>query len=148
MGLLITLIRINTKQVSDEEVAFLTNGDPQDENVVLSLWFDGLKLLIVTDGEKGCRYFTKVSSLPIYLFIRLIINLFVMAMYVCLTSMQDFKGKVSGFAVKTIDTTGAGDAFVGALLVSLAKDSSLFQVLFSVFRLLFSAFHFLCSSTL
>lgn len=87
MGLLITLIRINTKQVSDEEVAFLTSGDPQDENVVLSLWFDGLKLLIVTDGEKGCRYFTKVSSLPIYLFIRLIINLFVMAMYVCLTSM-------------------------------------------------------------
>nr|WMI31298.1 FRK2 [Dioscorea oppositifolia] len=85
-------------KVSDDEVAFLTNGDPQDENVVLSLWFDGLKLLIVTDGEKGCRYFTK-----------------------------DFKGKVSGFAVKTIDTTGAGDAFVGALLVSLAKDSSLFQ---------------------
>ncbi|XP_072999395.1 fructokinase-2-like [Typha latifolia] len=85
-------------KVSDDEVAFLTQGDPQSEENVLSLWYEGLKLLIVTDGEKGCRYFTK-----------------------------DFKGKVSGFAVKTIDTTGAGDAFVGSLLVSIAKDNSIFQ---------------------
>lgn len=47
-------------KVSDDEVAFLTQGDPQSEDVVLSLWHDGLKLLVVTDGEKGCRYFTKV----------------------------------------------------------------------------------------
>ncbi|XP_072973172.1 fructokinase-2-like [Typha angustifolia] len=85
-------------KVSDDEVAFLTQGDPQNEENVLSLWYEGLKLLIVTDGEKGCRYFTK-----------------------------DFRGKVSGFAVKTIDTTGAGDAFVGALLVSIAKNNSIFQ---------------------
>ncbi|CAK9146007.1 unnamed protein product [Ilex paraguariensis] len=38
-----------------------------------------------------------------------------------------FKGKVDGFAVKTVDTTGAGDSFVGALLVSVAKDPSIFQ---------------------
>lgn len=85
-------------KVSDDEVAFLTQRDPQDEANVLSLWYEGLKLLIVTDGEKGCRYFTK-----------------------------DFKGSVSGFAVKTIDTTGAGDAFVGSLLVSIAKDNSIFE---------------------
>ncbi|CAA7396572.1 unnamed protein product [Spirodela intermedia] len=84
-------------KVSDDEVAFLTQGDPQSEEVVLSLWHDGLKLLVVTDGEKGCRYFTK-----------------------------DFKGRVPGFAVKAVDTTGAGDAFVGALLVSVAKDENLF----------------------
>ena len=48
------------RQVSDDEVAFLTQGDPQSEDVVMKLWYDGLKLLIVTDGEKGCRYFTKV----------------------------------------------------------------------------------------
>lgn len=42
--------------------------------------------------------------------------------------MQSFKGRVSGFSVKTIDTTGAGDAFVGALLVSMAKDTSIFHV--------------------
>ncbi|KAL5993206.1 Fructokinase-2 [Asimina triloba] len=85
-------------KVSDDEVAFLTNGDPQDEDTVLSLFFDGLKLLVVTDGEKGCRYFTK-----------------------------DFGGKVGGFSVKTVDTTGAGAAFVGSLLVSLARDDTLYQ---------------------
>ncbi|KAE8022204.1 hypothetical protein FH972_008028 [Carpinus fangiana] len=81
-------------KVSDDEVQFLTQGDAENEDVVMSLWHDNLKLLLVTDGEKGCRYFTK-----------------------------EFKGRVSGFSVKTVDTTGAGDAFVGALLVSMAKDT-------------------------
>ncbi|XWS21978.1 hypothetical protein CRYUN_Cryun30bG0104200 [Craigia yunnanensis] len=85
-------------KVSDDEVAFLTQGDPQREDVVLSLWHDNLKLLVVTDGEKGCRYFTK-----------------------------HFKGKVNGFSVKTVDTTGAGDAFVGAILVSMAKQTNIFH---------------------
>ncbi|RRT50535.1 hypothetical protein GW17_00013938 [Ensete ventricosum] len=35
----------------------------KSEEVVMSLWSDGLKLLVVTDGEKGCRYFTKVCFL-------------------------------------------------------------------------------------
>ncbi|XP_077245794.1 pfkB-like carbohydrate kinase family protein [Tasmannia lanceolata] len=86
-------------KISDDEVTFLTNGgDAENEDVLKSLWYEGLKLLVVTYAEKGCRYFTK-----------------------------NFKGKVNGFSVKTIDTTGAGDSFVGALLCALAKDSSLFQ---------------------
>ncbi|KAL4185621.1 hypothetical protein AMTRI_Chr10g6890 [Amborella trichopoda] len=85
-------------KVSDDEVGFLTEGDAQNEEVVLTLWHDNLKLLVVTDGEKGCRYFTK-----------------------------SFKGKVDGFAVDTVDTTGAGDAFVGAFLVHLVRDSSVLQ---------------------
>ncbi|KAH0715155.1 hypothetical protein KY284_008060 [Solanum tuberosum] len=85
-------------KVSDDEVNFLTQKDADKDETVMSLWHDRLKLLIVTDGEKGCRYFTK-----------------------------SFKGKVSGFPVKTVDTTGAGDAFVGSLLVSIAKDPSIFQ---------------------
>lgn len=85
-------------KVSDEEVAFLTNEDRTKEDVVRKLWFDGLKLLVVTDGDKGCRYFTK-----------------------------KFKGSVGGFSVKTIDTTGAGDSFVGALLTAIAKDNSLLE---------------------
>ncbi|KAG9457036.1 hypothetical protein H6P81_001544 [Aristolochia fimbriata] len=86
-------------KVSDDEVAFLTNGgDPYKDEVTMSLWSDELKLLVVTDGEKGCRYFTK-----------------------------GFRGKVNGFAVETVDTTGAGDAFVGALLFSLAEDDSILQ---------------------
>lgn len=44
--------------------------------------------------------------------------------------MQNFKGRVSGFSVKTVDTTGAGDAFVGSLLYSMAKDFSIFTVNF------------------
>ncbi|XP_010252313.1 PREDICTED: fructokinase-2 isoform X2 [Nelumbo nucifera] len=85
-------------KVSDDEVAFLTQGDPMDEDVVLSLWYERLKLLVVTDGEKGCRYFTK-----------------------------NFKGQINGFSVNTIDTTGAGDAFVGAFLFLVARDTAIFE---------------------
>lgn len=85
-------------KVSDDEVGFLTQKDCDNEDVVMSLWHDGLKLLVVTDGEKGCRYVTK-----------------------------KFKGKVGGFSVKAVDTTGAGDSFVGSLLVSIAKDNSIFE---------------------
>ncbi|XP_021903387.1 probable fructokinase-5 isoform X2 [Carica papaya] len=41
--------------------------------------------------------------------------------------IKDFKGRVKGFSVKTIDTTGAGDAFVGALLVYLAQDPTIVE---------------------
>lgn len=58
--ILICVALFSLSQVSDEEVGFLTQGDAQSEEVVLSLWHVGLKLLVVTDGEKGCRYFTKV----------------------------------------------------------------------------------------
>ncbi|KAJ1379482.1 Ribokinase-like [Sesbania bispinosa] len=85
-------------KVSDDEVQFLTQGDPENEEVCMSLWHDNLKMLLVTDGEKGCRYFTK-----------------------------NFKGRVTGFSVKAIDTTGAGDSFVGALLTAVARDTSIFD---------------------
>ncbi|XP_021736941.1 probable fructokinase-5 [Chenopodium quinoa] len=85
-------------KVSDEEVEFLTGGDASDDEVVNKLWFDGLKLLLVTYGEKGCRYYTK-----------------------------DYKGSLKGYSVNTVDTTGAGDAFVGSFLYSLAKDSSILK---------------------
>lgn len=42
--------------------------------------------------------------------------------------MQNFKGNVSGFKVNAVDTTGAGDAFVGALLTAVARDTSIFDV--------------------
>ncbi|KAI5397749.1 Fructokinase-2, variant 2, partial [Lathyrus oleraceus] len=84
--------------VSDDEVEFLTQKDAQNEEVIRSLWHDRLKLLLITDGEKGCRYVTK-----------------------------NFKGNVSGFKVNAVDTTGAGDAFVGALLTAVARDTSIFD---------------------
>lgn len=52
-------------QVSDDEVEFLTEKDSNNEEAVKSLWHDNLKLLVVTDGPKGCRYFTKVIGVLI-----------------------------------------------------------------------------------
>jgi len=49
-------------QISEDEITFLTGGDdPYDDNVVLKkLFHPNLKLLIVTEGSQGCRYYTKV----------------------------------------------------------------------------------------
>ncbi|KAK3035632.1 hypothetical protein RJ639_033160 [Escallonia herrerae] len=87
-------------KISEEEITFLTGGDdPYDDNVVLKkLYHPKLKLLIVTEGPEGCRYYTK-----------------------------EFHGRVSGIKVIAVDTTGAGDAFVGGLLNSLASDPDLYK---------------------
>ncbi|KAH9316625.1 hypothetical protein KI387_025252, partial [Taxus chinensis] len=39
----------------------------------------------------------------------------------------DFSGKVKGMKVKAVDTTGAGDAFIGGMLSQLANNLSLYQ---------------------
>ncbi|GAB4826022.1 hypothetical protein Ancab_008891 [Ancistrocladus abbreviatus] len=87
-------------KVSEDEIRFLTGGDdPYDDNVVLKkLFHPNLKLLIVTEGSDGCRYYTK-----------------------------NFRGRVESVKVKAIDTTGAGDAFVGGILSCLASDLTLYQ---------------------
>ncbi|KAF8008636.1 hypothetical protein BT93_K2334 [Corymbia citriodora subsp. variegata] len=41
--------------------------------------------------------------------------------------IKDFKGRVGGVTVKTLDTTGAGDAFVGGILYCLASDLNLYK---------------------
>ena len=41
---------------------------------------------------------------------------------------QSFRGSVDAFHVKTVDTTGAGDSFVGALLSKLVDDQSILEV--------------------
>jgi sugar/nucleoside kinase (ribokinase family) len=51
-------------QISEEEVTFLTGGDDpyDDDDVMLKKFFrPNLKLLLVTEGAQGCRYYTKVS---------------------------------------------------------------------------------------
>lgn len=85
-------------KVSDNELEFLTGSDKIDDESALSLWHPNLKLLLVTLGEKGCRYYTK-----------------------------SFRGAVEGFQVKTVDTTGAGDSFVGALLCKIVDDHSILE---------------------
>ncbi|KAK4768574.1 hypothetical protein SAY87_003715 [Trapa incisa] len=85
-------------KVSDEELKFLTGSDEIDDASAMSLLHPNLKLLLVTLGEKGCRYYTK-----------------------------NFYGHVEAFHVTAVDTTGAGDSFVGALLCKIADDRSLIE---------------------
>ncbi|XP_020963000.1 probable fructokinase-6, chloroplastic isoform X2 [Arachis ipaensis] len=86
-------------KISEEEISFLTKGeDPYDDAVVRKLFHPDLKLLLVTEGADGCRYYTK-----------------------------EFSGRVQGFKVDAVDTTGAGDAFVAGILSQLAADLSLLQ---------------------
>ncbi|XP_071706448.1 probable fructokinase-7 [Rutidosis leptorrhynchoides] len=87
-------------KVSEEEITFLTGGDDAyDDNVVLEkLFHPNLKLFLVSEGARGCRYYT-----------------------------TRFKGRVGGVKVKPIDTTGAGDAFVSGILSFLASDTHLYE---------------------
>ena len=50
-------------KVSDVELEFLTKSDKIDDASALSLWHPNLKLLLVTLGDHGCRYYTKVCRL-------------------------------------------------------------------------------------
>lgn len=47
---------------------------------------------------------------------------------VLMKQMQHFRGSVEAFHVKTVDTTGAGDSFVGALLAKIVDDQSILEV--------------------
>ncbi|KAK6117559.1 hypothetical protein DH2020_048687 [Rehmannia glutinosa] len=87
-------------KISEDEISFLTKGDdPYDDSVVLKkLFHPNLRLLLVSEGKAGCRYYTK-----------------------------QFKGRVSGVKVKSVDTNGAGDAFTGAILYCLASDVNLLK---------------------
>ncbi|KAL0913414.1 hypothetical protein M5K25_016875 [Dendrobium thyrsiflorum] len=87
-------------KVSEDEISFLTGGeDPYSDEVVYNkLFHPNLKLLVVTEGEKGCRYYTK-----------------------------KFHGRVAGFRVNAVDTTGAGDSFVSGLLIHLASNQDLYK---------------------
>ncbi|OIW01107.1 hypothetical protein TanjilG_25215 [Lupinus angustifolius] len=87
-------------KVSEEEVRFLTQGDdPYDDKVIMKkLYHCNLKLLLVTEGAQGCRFYTK-----------------------------DFKGKVSGFEVEAVDTTGAGDSFTSGFLSIVAAHKQIYK---------------------
>lgn len=81
-------------KISEEELEFLTGST--DPRAARSLFHDGLKLLLVTQGARGSYYLSPKGE-----------------------------GKVAGFEVNTVDTTGAGDAFTAAVLSKLSRDQSL-----------------------
>ncbi|KAK8973398.1 hypothetical protein V6N11_069267 [Hibiscus sabdariffa] len=85
-------------KVSDVELEFLTGSDKVDDETAMKLWRPNFTLLLVTLGEKGSRYYTK-----------------------------KFHGTVDAFHVNTVDTTGTGDSFVGALPCKIVHDPSILE---------------------
>ncbi|XP_024381897.1 probable fructokinase-4 isoform X2 [Physcomitrium patens] len=83
-------------KVSDEEVIFLTGGDPTEDENNMRMFHLRCKLMLVTEGAEGSRYYT-----------------------------QRFKGEVGGIKVQVVDTTGAGDAFCAGLLSLIVKDPAI-----------------------
>ena len=78
-------------KISEEEWEFVT-GDVELANGIERILGLGAKLLVVTLGERGCYYTNGTAD-----------------------------GYVNGFAVDVLDTLGAGDAFVAAMLMQLMK---------------------------
>jgi fructokinase len=90
-GMLLGWPLANVVKVSEEELAFLAGTDDL-QDAAKKLWHPNLRLMVVTLGKAGCKYITASAS-----------------------------GTVAGFAVESIDTTGAGDGFVAALLKGLLE---------------------------
>ena len=82
-------------KISEEEWEFIT-GDVELANGIKCILGLGVKLLVVTLGERGC-YYTNGNA----------------------------DGYVDGFAVEVVDTLGAGDAFVAAMLTQLMTHANL-----------------------
>lgn len=78
-------------KISHEELEFIT-GLPQIEESIKSLFTGDVKAVILTKASEGCCLYIK-----------------------------DKKLEAPGYKVKAIDTTGAGDAFVGGMLFKLVE---------------------------
>lgn len=94
-GIIEGLKRAAIVKLSDDELAFMTGGS-SPEDVRSQLWHDGLKLVVLSLGKKGCIAMTEhgeqsVPSLP----------------------------------VTAVDTTGAGDGFVAGLLQGIATNPNI-----------------------
>lgn len=79
---------------SDDELLFLTGTDTLDAGLDAIKQYQNT-LVLITQGAKGALLVT-----------------------------QDKKELIAGKAVKPVDTTGAGDAFVGGLITYLAQSNS------------------------
>jgi fructokinase len=90
-GLMLGWRQAHIVKASEEDVAFLT-GTSDPDAAADRLWHDDMRLLVVTLGKNGCRYYTPA-----------------------------FRGEVAGFAVTAVDTTGAGDGFTAGLLFGLTR---------------------------
>ena len=80
-------------KVSEEEIEFIT-GIKDEKSGIQKLLFPGLKILLVTRGKKGVSAYCNNNEIT-----------------------------VPGYKVQAIDTTGAGDAFIGAFIYRLSTFS-------------------------
>lgn len=81
-------------KMSEDEYEFIAGGKDLREGSK-KIFAQGVKLLIISGGAKGCYYSNGKAS-----------------------------GYVDGFPAETVDTTGAGDAFMAAILAELLKGVS------------------------
>lgn len=87
--------RARLVKLSEEELELFTGEpDPETGAGLLSAEFPELELIFVTLGPEGCYYRSPNSA-----------------------------GHVPGFEVDVEDTTGAGDAFTGAVLAALVREN-------------------------
>ncbi|MFZ5969763.1 MAG: PfkB family carbohydrate kinase [Bacillota bacterium] len=82
----------NILKISDEELEFIT-GIRDEKEAVQSLFVGDVEIIIYTKGSKGAEIYTK-----------------------------SFHTSVEGLAVNVVDTTGAGDAFIGAFLYKMSVE--------------------------
>jgi len=79
-------------KLSAEELAFLAAPAGGEATVFERLWQGPARFIVVTDGARGLRWYTR-----------------------------DRHGGLPAFSVTAVDTTGAGDAFIAGLLYRLAN---------------------------
>ncbi|GAE28788.1 PfkB family carbohydrate kinase [Alkalihalobacillus hemicellulosilyticus] len=85
------LSEVNIVKLSEDELYFLTHQRKEQE-AVKKVMKGEVKLVLITKGNKGCSFYTKYGF-----------------------------DHVQSIKVHTVDTTGAGDAFVGGFLYKLAE---------------------------
>jgi len=87
----IALASADVVKLSAEEFAFLIAAEGDENRVFELLWSGATQLLIVTNGAAALQWYTRHAH-----------------------------GRMSAHVVLAVDTTAAGDAFVGGLLFQLA----------------------------
>ena len=95
-GVALGLSRANVVKLAEDEVRFLQGDSCDLIEAARALWHPALELMAVTRGHRGCLW---------------------------LDSFEE--REEAGFAVLTVDTTGAGDAFTAGLLAGLVEHRDL-----------------------
>ncbi|WP_088347177.1 MULTISPECIES: PfkB family carbohydrate kinase [Rhodomicrobium] len=91
-GIVEGLQRAAVVKISDSELEFMTGGAAA-QDFRARLWHDGLKLAVISLGERGCVAITPETEI-----------------------------EVPSVPVAVVDTTGAGDGFVAGLLSGIARN--------------------------